>query len=175
MEISQNFEAFSEYINFHRCKNEFFWQRFTCINTFLIQISIFSDRVEKSLSDRLQQATVQLAAAQERERNASEQYRQLSSKTATLESKISSNNKIKSNVEAQLEQNTKHLENLKEELEKNKVLNETVKSTLGKEISELKNETETSRIGKWNIIVSFLDSFAMKSLFFKYGRLSPLI
>merc|ERR1712037_496516 len=106
-----------------------------------------SDRVEKSLSDRLQQATVQLAAAQERERNASEQYRQLSSKTATLESKISSNNKIKSNVEAQLEQNTKHLENLKEELEKNKVLNETVKSTLGKEISELKNETETGRIG----------------------------
>ena len=116
-----------------------------------------------------------MAAAQERERNASEQYRQLSSKTATLESKISSNNKIKSNVEAQLEQNTKHLENLKEELEKNKVLNETVKSTLGKEISELKNETETSRIGKWNIIVSFLDSFAMKSLSFKYGRLSPLI
>ena len=156
--------------------NECFWHRFICINqTFLIQISIFSDRVEKSLSDRLQQATVQLAAAQERERNASEQYRQLSSKTATLESKISSNNKIKSNVEAQLEQNTKHLENLKEELEKNKVLNETVKSTLGKEISELKNETETGRIGKWNIIVSFLDSFAMKSLFFKYGRLSPLI
>ena len=89
-----------------------------------------------------------MAAAQERERNASEQYRQLSSKTATLESKISSNNKIKSNVEAQLEQSTKHLENLKEELEKNKVLNETVKSTLGKEISELKNETETGRIGK---------------------------
>merc|ERR550519_779034 len=93
-----------------------------------------SDRVEKSLGDRLQQATVQLAAAQERERNASEQYRQLSSKTATLEAKISSNNKIKSNVEAQLEQNTKHLEGLKEELEKNKVLNDTVKNTLGKEI-----------------------------------------
>ena len=136
--------------------------------TFLIQISIFSDRVEKSLSDRLQQATVQLAAAQERERNASEQYRQLSSKTATLESKISSNNKIKSNVEAQLEQNTRQLENLKEELEKNKVLNETVKSTLGKEISELKNETETGRIGKCQkrleVSNPLFDSFDFKSL-----------
>ena len=112
--------------------------------------SYFSDRVEKSLSDRLQQATVQLAAAQERERNASEQYRQLSSKTATLEAKISSNNKIKSNVEAQLEQNTKHLESVKEELEKNKVLNETVKTTLGKEITGLKQESESGKIGEFD-------------------------
>ena len=52
----------------------------------VIKILIFSDRVEKSLSDRLQQATVQLAAAQEQERKASERserYHQLSSKTAT--------------------------------------------------------------------------------------------
>ena len=93
---------------------------------------------------------MQLAAAQERERNASEQYRQLSSKTATLEAKISSNNKIKSNVEAQLEQNTKHLESVKEELEKNKVLNETVKTTLGKEITGLKQENESGKIGEFD-------------------------
>ena len=60
------------------------------------------------------------------------------------------------------------MENLKEELEKNKVLNETVKSTLGKEISELKNETETGRIGKWEKSLDFsnpfFDSFDLESL-----------
>ncbi len=35
------------------------------------------ERVERSLSERLQQASVQLAAAQERERNAAEQYMQV--------------------------------------------------------------------------------------------------
>jgi len=36
-----------------------------------------SDRIELSLTDRLQQTTLQLAAAQERERTASDQYRQV--------------------------------------------------------------------------------------------------
>lgn len=38
-----------------------------------------SERVERSLSERLQQATIQLAAAQERERTAAEQYMQVGS------------------------------------------------------------------------------------------------
>ena len=36
-----------------------------------------SDRIELSLTERLQQTTLQLAAAQERERTASDQYRQV--------------------------------------------------------------------------------------------------
>ena len=38
------------------------------------------ERVERSLSERLQQATIQLAAAQERERTAAEQYMQVNKK-----------------------------------------------------------------------------------------------
>ena len=61
-----------------------------------------SDRVERSLTERLQQSTVQLASAQERERNAAEQYRQLSSKTASLESKLTSLSRTKNDLEQNL-------------------------------------------------------------------------
>ena len=105
-----------------------------------------SDRVEKSLSDRLQQATVQLAAAQERERNAAEQYRQLSSKTATLEAKISSTTQIKTKLETQLEEQSKQMSLLRDEREKDKVGKESMKNTLGKEINELKQNLEDSKV-----------------------------
>ena len=61
-----------------------------------------SDRAERSLTERLQQSTVQLASAQERERNAAEQYRQLSSKTASLESKVTSYSRTKNDLEQKL-------------------------------------------------------------------------
>ena len=41
---------------------------------------------------------------------------------------------------------------MKEELEKNKVLNETVKSTLGKEITGLKQENESGKMGKFSVL-----------------------
>ncbi len=62
-----------------------------------------SERVERSLSERLQQATIQLAAAQERERTAAEQYMQASSKTASLESKLSSATKERASLASRLE------------------------------------------------------------------------
>lgn len=47
-----------------------------------------ADKVERSLAERLQQATLQLAATMERERNAAEQYRLASTQAATLETRM---------------------------------------------------------------------------------------
>ena len=106
-----------------------------------------SDRVERSLSDRLQQASVQLAAAQERERNAAEQYRQLSSKTATIEAKNVAHHTVKTNLEKQVEKLSIEVSQLKIDLENSQELNGNIKSTLGKEINELKSQLHNEKIG----------------------------
>ncbi len=92
----------------------------------------------RSLTERLQQASVQLASAQERERNAAEQYRQISSKTAGLESKLTTITKSKSEVDAKLEAANVRIRDLEQGQSKEQTVAEAMKRSLGKEIEDLK-------------------------------------
>ena len=98
-----------------------------------------SDKAERTLTERLHQCTVQLSSAQERERNASEQYRQLSSKTASLEAKVNALSKAKIDLEQKLETSVTQAKNLEEVQIKEKNVTESVKQAFSKEISELKD------------------------------------
>ena len=99
-----------------------------------------SDRAERSLTERLQQTTVQLASAQERERNAAEQYRQISSKTASLEAKVSTLTRNKTDLEQKLNDLQMQIKFFEENKFKEKNVAETIKQSLGKEITELKDK-----------------------------------
>ncbi|XP_059079993.1 LOW QUALITY PROTEIN: TATA element modulatory factor-like [Tigriopus californicus] len=101
-----------------------------------------SERVERSLSDRLQQASIQLAAAQERERTASEQYMHLSSKSAALESKLNNVSKEKTNLEVKYEEELTKRQQLEHLNVKSSTLSETMKKSLSDEIHELKREKD---------------------------------
>ena len=84
------------------------------------------------MTERLHQSTVQLSSAQERERNASEQYRQLSSKTASLEAKVNALSKAKINLEQKLETSVTQAKNLEEVQIKEKNVTESVKQAFSK-------------------------------------------
>jgi chromosome segregation ATPase len=93
-----------------------------------------SERVERSLSERLQHATIQLAAAQERERNASEQYMTMSGKTAALESKLNNLIKERSAMEATLETESKKRQELEETVAKSNSQGEAMKRSFAEEV-----------------------------------------
>ena len=98
------------------------------------------ERVERSLNERLQQASIQLAAAVERERTASEQYRQASGRTAQLESKVGALAKDKSRLEADLESEAEKRASSDEKLAKAASNLEATKRSCAEEIMDLKRE-----------------------------------
>ena len=108
----------------------------------LSEIQNNSERAEKSLTDRLNSNSVQLAAAQERERTAAEQYRQISSKGATLEAKLTHLNKINCELETQIKAlKTESVEN-QSQLSQVKSGFELKGMEYAKELEDLKRQLE---------------------------------
>jgi chromosome segregation ATPase len=101
-----------------------------------------SERVERSLNERLQQASIQLAAAVERERTAAEQYRQVSSRTAQLESKVTALGKQKSHLEADLECEVEKRTKSEAQASKASCVLDATKRSYGEEIVDLKRERD---------------------------------
>lgn len=108
----------------------------------LSEAQLNSDRAERSLSERLQQTSVQLASAQERERNASEQYRVVSGKAASLEAKLASVTKTKLEMEAGLEAQREKSKSLLEASAKETALADQVKKSFSEEVGKLKRQHE---------------------------------
>ena len=108
----------------------------------LSEIQNNSERAEKSLTDRLNSNSVQLAAAQERERTAAEQYRQISFKSATLEAKLTHLNKINGELETAIEAlKTEAVEN-QSQLSQDKREFELKRMEFAKEAEDLKRQLE---------------------------------
>ena len=87
-----------------------------------------------------------MASAQERERNAAEQYRHLSAKTSTLESKLSMLSKTKLELEAKIEVLAKEAFDAQESKTKDKCEFEAVKLNFGQEIQDLKSKLDLLKV-----------------------------
>ena len=98
------------------------------------------ERVERSLNDRLQQASIQLSAAVERERTASEQYRVASGRTAQLESKADALAKDRARLEADLECEAEKRAASEGKVAKAASVLEAAKRSYAEEILDLKRE-----------------------------------
>jgi uncharacterized protein involved in exopolysaccharide biosynthesis len=79
-----------------------------------------------------------LASAQERERNAAEQYRQISGKTAALEAKMTNLGRAKNDLETKLDSQIKQCKSFEEIHTKDASVNDAMKRSLGKEVADLK-------------------------------------
>ncbi len=100
------------------------------------------ERVERSLNDRLQQTSIQLAAAVERERTAAEQYRQVSGRLAQLESKVTTLQKDKNRLEADLECEAERRSKSDEQAAKATSVLEATKRSFAEEIVDVKRERD---------------------------------
>ena len=106
-----------------------------------------SDRVERNLTDRLQQASLQLASCQERERNASEQYRVASSKVAALESKIGALKDKLEEAEGKVEVLEREKMAVESSRKKDSLSLTALKKSFEQEVAELKREKkETEKL-----------------------------
>ena len=101
-----------------------------------------SDRMERSMSERVQQTSLQLASVQERERTAAEQYRVASAKVSGLEARLKAANDSLGKAEARAE--TLEAENV--ELERFKAKESTkiaaLRRSFAEEIDKVKKEKQ---------------------------------
>lgn len=108
-------------------------------STFAIQSTNF-ERIERNLSDRLAEAQNQLVSAVEKERNASENLMELSTRVNSLDIQVSSLRQDKARLQAELEMERSKLGVLEETKHTVTAQKDTLIRKLEEEIKELKKE-----------------------------------
>ncbi|XP_070580788.1 TATA element modulatory factor-like isoform X11 [Ptychodera flava] len=108
-------------------------------STFTTQSSSW-ERVERSLTERLNEAQTQLAGAMEKERMVNENTMEMNSKLASLESQVMMLRQEKMKLTAQLEVEKSKVESLEDYKNKEAIQLDTVRSTYSKAIEDLERD-----------------------------------
>lgn len=104
--------------------------------------TIAGERVEMSLTERLNQVSTSLAAAQERERSTGEQYRVAAGRLSAQEGSAEAMRKKVAEVEAKMEVEAGRFKVLEAARNKEASVAEALKASFADEIAELKREKE---------------------------------
>ena len=108
----------------------------------LSEVQSNADRAERGLGERLQQTTIQLASCQERERSTAEQYRQISARLASVESKFENSRRIQMEAESRADALSNEVSRLEASTLKGAVTLKALKKSFAEEVADLKREKD---------------------------------